>query len=238
MVVQQQTQLGPQLVGHCRAGAQRGHKRCVLGQRIAQGQPLQAGQAAALVAVAVLLVLAGLWFGATWVLFAAAVYGLTLIGMFVCSALYNLYAGPAWRDTFRRVDQSAIYMKIAGSYTPFAVLTGTHMGYFLTGIWSGAVAGASLILFGSERMRRPALLLYLALGWCIVFVAEPLIESLPTGGLWLLAAGGITYSLGIIFYLWEKLPYNHAVWHVFVLAGTMLQFFAVLFYVIPHGTAA
>lgn len=182
------------------------------------------GLVAALVAVAVLLVLAGLWFGATWVLLAAAVYGLTLIGMFVCSALYNLVASPAWRDTFRRVDQSAIYMKIAGSYTPFAVLTGTHMGYFLTGVWGAAVAGASLILFGSERMRRPALLLYLAIGWAGIFAGRPLVASLSPAGFALILAAGLVYTAGVVFYLWERLPFHNTIWHVFVLTASFVLY--------------
>ena len=142
--------------------------------------------------------------------------------------------------TVSTLDHSAIYILIAGSYTPFCLITlgGTTGIVLCSVVWTIALFGACfqpLLLRAADWLNC---VLYLALGWCIVFVAEPLIESLPTGGLWLLAAGGITYSLGIIFYLWEKLPYNHAVWHVFVLAGTMLQFFAVLFYVIPHGTAA
>jgi hemolysin III len=186
------------------------------------------GLVAALVGVAVLLVLAGLWFGATWVLLAAAVYGTTLVGMFVCSALYNLYAPPAWRDTFRRVDQSAIYMKIAGSYTPFAVLTGTHMGYFLAGVWSAAVAGASLILFGSERMRRPALLLYLAIGWAGLFAGRPLVAELSPAGFSLILAAGLVYTAGVVFYLWERLPFHNTIWHVFVLTASFVLYAAVV----------
>jgi len=186
------------------------------------------GLFAALVAVTVLLLLAGLWFGPTWVLLSAAIYGLTLIGMFVCSALYNLVAPPPWRDTFRRVDQSAIYMKIAGSYTPFAVLTGTHMGFFLAGVWSAAVAGASLILFGSERMRRPALLLYLAIGWAGLFAGRPLVASLSTEGFVLILVAGMVYTAGVVFYLWERLPFHNTIWHVFVLTASFVLYAAVV----------
>ena len=186
------------------------------------------GLVAALIGVAVLLVLAALWFGETRVLLASGIYGLTLIAMFVCSAMYNVAATPPWRDTFRRFDQSAIYMKIAGSYTPFAVLTGTHMGYFLTGVWGTAIAGASLILFGSERMRRPALVLYLGLGWAGLFAGQPLVTSLSPAGFALILSAGLVYTCGVVFYLWERLPFHNTIWHVFVLAATYVLYAAVL----------
>ena len=160
-----------------------------------------------------------------------SIFGASMIILYTVSTLYHAIPNLRAKRVLQVLDHSAIYILIAGSYTPFCLITlgGT------TGIALFGACFQPLLLRAADWLNC---VLYLALGWCIVFVAEPLIESLPTGGLWLLAAGGITYSLGIIFYLWEKLPYNHAVWHVFVLAGTMLQFFAVLFYVIPHGTAA
>ena len=185
------------------------------------------GFIAALVAVAALLTIA-LRFGETRILVAAGVYGLTLIGIFVSSALYNIAATPAWRDTFRRVDQSAIYMKIAGSYTPFAVLTGTHMGFFLAGIWSAAFMGASLILFGSERMRRPALVLYLAIGWAGLFAGRPLVAGLSPEGFSLVLAAGLVYTIGVVFYLWERLPFHNTIWHVFVVAASFVLYAALL----------
>ena len=169
-----------------------------------------------------------------------SIFGASMIILYTVSTLYHAIPNLRAKRVLQVLDHSAIYILIAGSYTPFCLITlGGTTGILLCSVvWTIALFGACfqpLLLRAADWLNC---VLYLALGWCIVFVAEPLIESLPTGGLWLLAAGGITYSLGIIFYLWEKLPYNHAVWHVFVLAGTMLQFFAVLFYVIPHGTAA
>ena len=186
------------------------------------------GLVAACVGVVVLLVLSALWFGEARILVAAGIYGLTLIAMFVCSAMYNIAPLPAWRDTFRRFDQSAIYMKIAGSYTPFAVLTGTHMGYFLAGVWSAAFAGASLILFGSERMRRPALVLYLGIGWAGLFAGQPLVASLSPAGFALVLAAGLVYTAGVVFYLWERLPFHNTIWHVFVLAASFVLYAAIL----------
>jgi hemolysin III len=186
------------------------------------------GLLAALVGVVVLLTIAALWFGETRVLLAAGLYGLTLIGMFVCSAMYNISPPPAWRDTFRRVDQSAIYMKIAGSYTPFAVLSGPQVGYFLAGVWSAALIGVSLILFGSERMRRPALALYLGIGWAGLFAGQPLVASLSPIGFTLILSAGIVYTAGVVFYLWERLPFHNTIWHVFVLMASFVLYAALV----------
>jgi hemolysin III len=197
-------------------------------ERLSDAAVHAVGLVAAVIGVGVLVTFAGLWFGETRVVLAAAVYGLSLIAMFVASAIYNHARAPAWRDTFRRFDQSAIYMKIAGSYTPFAVLTGSHMGYFLTGIWGAAVAGASLILFGSERMRRPALLLYLAIGWAGLFAGQPLVAGLSPAGYSLILAAGIVYTCGVVFHLWERLPFHNTIWHGFVLAASFVLYAAVL----------
>ena len=175
-----------------------------------------------------------------------SIFGASMIILYTVSTLYHAIPNLRAKRVLQVLDHSAIYILIAGSYTPFCLITlgGTTGIVLCSVVWTIALFGACfqpLLLRAADWLNC---VLYLSLIHIseptrrIVFVAEPLIESLPTGGLWLLAAGGITYSLGIIFYLWEKLPYNHAVWHVFVLAGTMLQFFAVLFYVIPHGTAA
>ena len=118
-------------------------------------------------------------------------------------------------------------MKIAGSYTPFAVLTGTHAGFFLAGVWGTAFAGASLILFGSERIRRPALLLYLGLGWAGLCRRSRCSPPLPAGFALILAAG-LVYTCGVVFFLWERLPFHNTIWHVFVLAATFVLYAAVL----------
>ena len=197
-------------------------------ERISDAAVHAVGLVAAFVAVGTLLAIAALWIGETRVVLAAGIYGLTLIGMFACSAMYNIAPPPAWRDTFRRVDQSAIYMKIAGSYTPFAVLTGTHMGYFLAGIWSAAFAGASLILFGSERMRRPALLLYLGIGWAGLFAGQPLVAGLSPAAFGLILSAGLVYTAGVVFYLWERLPFHNTIWHVFGLAASFVLYAALV----------
>jgi hemolysin III len=187
-----------------------------------------AGILAALVAVPVLVTLAAVWFGDATTVIAAVVYGVSLFGMFACSALYNMIPRPAWKDLLRRLDQSAIYVKIAGTYTPFAVLTGSHAGYFLTGVWGAALAGASLILFSPTRLKWSALALYLGIGWAGLVAGWPMLGALsPAGFALILTAGGI-YTLGVIFLLWERLPFHNTIWHVFVLVGSSLLYAAVL----------
>lgn len=186
------------------------------------------GVLAALIAVPVLITLVAVWFGDTTMLIAAAVYGLSIIAMFVASAFNNMVRLPDWKDLLRRIDQSAIYVKIAGTYTPFAVLTGTHPGLFLAGIWAASLTGASMILFGPARWKRPSFVLYLVLGWAGVLFGGPLVAGLSTAGLALILTGGVLYSLGVVFLLWERLPHHNTVWHVFVLVATAVLYTAVL----------
>ena len=151
-----------------------------------------------------------------------------MIAMFACSAIYNMVSLPDRKDFLRRIDQSAIYVKIAGSYTPFAVLTGTHAGFFLTGVWGAALAGASLILFAPSRMKWASIALYLAMGWAVVLIGRPLIDGLTPTGLALILAAGVIYTAGLIFFLWERLPFHNTIWHVFVLAASFVLYAALL----------
>lgn len=167
----------------------------------------------------------------------SVIFGSAMIILYTVSTLYHAIPNLRAKRVLQVLDHSAIYILIAGSYTPFCLITlGGATGIILCSIvWTIALLGAILQPILLKAADWLNCVLYLGLGWCIVFVMKPLIEALPAGGLWLLAAGGITYSLGVIFYLWERLPYNHAIWHVFVLAGTTLQFLAVLLYVIPQA---
>ena len=141
------------------------------------------GLVSALIAAPVLVTLAAVWFGDPTTVAAAAIYGLSLIAMFLCSAVYNHLALPARKDVLRRLDQSAIYVKIAGSYTPFAVLTGTHAGFFLAGVWGTAVLGASLIILSPTPLKWASILLYLALGWAGALIGGPMLAALSPVGL-------------------------------------------------------
>lgn len=187
-----------------------------------------AGLFAALVAVPVLVTLAAVWYGDRWTVIAAVVYGTSLLAMIACSAFYHLAPLPGWKGVLRRIDQSAIYVKIAGTYTPFAILSGTQVGLLLAGLWGVAIAGASLKLFGTERLRWLSVALYLAMGWAGVLVGGPMLAALTPTGYALIVVGGLVYTLGVVFFLWEQLPFHTTIWHVFVLAATCIFYAAVL----------
>lgn len=170
---------------------------------------------------------------------AAAVFGASMIFLYTASTLYHAIPNLRVKRILQVLDHSAIYVMIAGSYTPFCLVTlkGTTGTMLCIAVWSIALVGIILQPVLMKRAEWLNCLLYLLLGWCVVLVFEPLMAALPSAGIWLLAAGGVVYSLGVIFYLWERIPYNHAIWHLFVLGGTVLQFFSVLFYVLPAGAA-
>ena len=170
---------------------------------------------------------------------AAAVFGASMIFLYTASTLYHAIPNIRVKRILQVLDHSAIYVMIAGSYTPFCLVTlkGTTGTMLCIAVWSIALAGIILQPVLMKRAEWLNCLLYLLLGWCVVLVFEPLMAALPSAGIWLLAAGGVVYSLGVIFYLWERIPYNHAIWHLFLLGGTVLQFFSVLFYVLPAGAA-
>lgn len=165
---------------------------------------------------------------------ASVIYGSSLIVLFTASTLYHGIPNAGAKPILRVIDHAAIFLLIAGSYTPYALVTlRGPWGYTLLAIvWALAVLGIALELAGVRR-RGVMVTLYLAMGWVGLVAIEPLSEQLAPGGLWLLFGGGACYTLGVPFYLWKSLPYNHALWHLFVLAGSVLQFIAVLVYVLP-----
>ncbi|MBF9034902.1 Hly-III family protein [Rhodobacterales bacterium HKCCE2091] len=194
------------------------------------------GLTLALIAAPILVTLAAVWIGEAKAVTAVAVYGVTLIAMLLCSALYNMIQVAGWTDRLRRIDQSAIYLKIAGTYTPVLALTGTQAGWFLAGIWSVALAGASMIMFGPRGLRLIALMLYLALGWAGVAFYGSALSGLSTAGLVLLAIGGVTYTAGVVFFVWERLPFHNTIWHVFVLVATAVTYAAVMVELVRAAT--
>ncbi len=185
------------------------------------------GISGALIAGPVLITLAAVWIGDPTLVGALAIYTLTLLAMWVCSALYNLVQREDLTPRLRRFDQSAIYFKIAGTYTPFIALASSSFGFFI-GIWTVALAGASVILFSKGSYIWLAILLYLGLGWAGVVAGGPLLSGITPTAVMLLVAGGLTYSFGIIFLMWDRLPFHNTIWHVCVLAGTAICYAAIL----------
>jgi hemolysin III len=157
--------------------------------------------------------------------------------LYGASTLYHGVRQPQAKRILQRCDHAAIFLLIAGSYTPFALVSlRGPVGWTLLGlVWGLAVLGIALEAAAPNGSRRFSVVLHLIMGWLIVFALEPLMRSVHPDGVTLLVLGGVTYTLGVIFYAWERLPYNHAIWHVFVLVGTALHFSCVLGYVIPSA---
>ncbi len=174
--------------------------------------------------------------GDHWHIIGSTVFGITLITMYTCSTLYHTFQTEKRKILFQKLDHIAIYLLIAGSYTPFTLITlkNTAWGWSIFGIiWALAIFGIFYKLTALNRYKKLSLVLYLGMGWLVVLVAKPMITSLDPNGLLLLVLGGLTYTLGVLFYVWEKLPFNHAIWHLFVLGGSIFHFFTVFWYVIP-----
>jgi len=195
------------------------------------------GLAAAIGAVPVLIALAVFWHGDPSTVLGIAVYGATLIAMILFSALYNMIRHDGWGAVLKRLDHAAIYLKIAGTYTPFTVLSGGQGAALLTGLWGAALAGTSLKLIAPHRFRWLALALYLGMGWAGVIAGGSLLAALSPPVLTLIVAGGVLYTVGVAFFLAERLTYHNTIWHVFVLAATVLLFAAVVLHLADTSTA-
>lgn len=197
-----------------------------------------AGLLVGLTAAPALITLAAIWAHDPALVAAASVYGATLVAMFAASAAYHLTPASAWRDRLRRLDQSAIYLKIAGAYTPFAVMAGAEAMPFLAGLWAAAVAGVGLKILTARQLFGLTLGLYLAMGWAALAFGGPIFARMDAGAFRLVLGGGLLYTLGVIFLLWDSLPFHIAIWHVFVLAASLLVYAAVLIEVADFAPAA
>ncbi|SFI95688.1 PAQR family membrane homeostasis protein TrhA [Olleya namhaensis] len=167
-------------------------------------------------------------------LFSVVVYGLSIIILFTASTLYHIITEEKKKHYFRIVDHVSIYLLIAGTYTPVLLITlEQSLGWtlFYT-VWAIAAFGVVLKLFFTGRFNFFSTLLYLVMGWLIVFDFATLSNILEPNGIVLLMAGGLSYTVGIVFYAIEKIPYNHVIWHLFVLGGAICHFFMILLYVI------
>ena len=176
--------------------------------------------------------------GDTHRIVSACIYGGAIVTFYCLSTAYHSVRKPYTRYVFRILDHASIYLMIAGSYTPFALVTlRGAWGWWLMGMaWGLGTVGAVLKIFTTHRLPIIGPLLYIALGWMVVIAIKPLSAGLAADGLALLFLGGVAYTVGVVFYLWDRLPFNHAIWHVFVLAGSACHFGAIFYYVTPlHG---
>ncbi|MCQ1058815.1 PAQR family membrane homeostasis protein TrhA [Photobacterium sp. DNB23_23_1] len=164
-----------------------------------------------------------------------SIYGASMILLYLASTLYHAIPSERAKRALKTFDHCAIYLLIAGTYTPFLLISlRTPLAITLMAvIWGIALVGIMLKIAFVYRFKRLSLATYLTMGWLSLIAVYPLAMSLATGGLVLLAAGGIVYSVGVVFYVNKRIPYNHAIWHLFVLGGTVCHFLAIYFYVKP-----
>ena len=169
-----------------------------------------------------------------WTLFSVIVYGISIITLFLASTLYHSVKGEKRKHYFRIVDHVSIYLLIAGTYTPVLLIALTDsLGWTLFWIvWGIAALGFILKLFFTGRFEVLSTLLYLVMGWLIVFDFSYLSDKLGSNGILWLFAGGLFYTLGIVFYAIQRIPYNHVIWHLFVLAGAICHFFMIFLFII------
>lgn len=173
-----------------------------------------------------------------WHITGAALFGGALVLMYAASTAYHHAKSPSLKVKLRAVDHAAIYLLIAGTYSPFMlVMFRDSFGLPLfIGLWVLAAAGVVFKIFATGRFEKTSVAIYLFMGWVILFVAKPVFQAMETAGLILLVAGGLAYTVGVVFYRWHSLPHHHTIWHLFVMAGSALHYFAVLYFVRAPGS--
>jgi hemolysin III len=194
------------------------------------------GLALSIAGFVVLLVLAAMR-GTAWQIVGCAVYGTTLVCVYTASTLYHGIPRPHFRRILKILDHSAIYLLIAGTYTPFLLvnLRGAWGWSLLGVVWGLAIAGIIFKVWFVDRFKILSTAIYVAMGWLALIAVKPLFAAVPITGFICLVAGGLLYTVGVLFFAWKRLPYNHAIWHVFVMAGSICHYLAVLYSVVPRA---
>lgn len=198
------------------------------GEEIANSITHGIGAALSIAGLTALVVLAVIY-GDVWRVVSFSIYGGSLILLYLASTLYHSLQHPTMKKVLRRFDHAAIYVLIAGTYTPFLLvsLRGSLGWPLFILIWGMAAAGIVWKMFFLGKLEVLATIIYILMGWMCVFLFRDMIATIPPLGLKMLVAGGVVYTLGVIFYAWEKLPYNHAIWHLFVLGGSACHFVSI-----------
>ena len=199
------------------------------GERLADGTIHVIGVAASVIALVALLVI-GIRNETALMVAGLAIYGLALVATFGCSAGYHLVVRPRIKEIMRRFDHAAIFLMIAGTYTPFVLLKmNTPWGLgLLTVVWTMAAIGIAIKLLAPRFLDGLSTALYLVQGWAVLAAWEPLHAALPAGVMTLLMVGGVLYTVGVVFHLWNRLPYQNAIWHGFVLSAASCHYAAVI----------
>lgn len=193
-----------------------------------------AGFILAIIGMCLLIAYASIY-GNAWHIVSCSIYGSTLVLLYTASTLYHSIRLAKARKVLRVLDHSTIFLLIAGTYTPFTLVNlRGPWGWSIFGvIWALAVIGILFQTTGFLKGAKVSVAFYVAMGWVVVVAIKPMLSLVDTGGLVLLLLGGVAYTTGVVFYVWRQIPYNHAIWHVFVVAGSTLHFFAIFLYVIP-----
>lgn len=183
----------------------------------------------------IVLVIRAYTYGGAWQMAAAIIYGVSLILLYMASTLYHSFTKEKVKSVLKFFDHSAIFILIAGNYTPFTLipLHGAFGWIVFAIIWSMAVVGIVFKVFFVKRFNFFSTICYLIMGWLAIVMVKPLLAVLPTAAVDWLVIGGIFYTIGTVFYLDKKIPYNHAIWHLFVLGGTISHFISIFKYVMP-----
>ena len=197
-------------------------------ERISDGIIHVAGIVSALIAAAVLITLTALWSEQQNILVGTIIYCITLISMICASAAYHLTPYQGWKSALQRLDHSAIYLKIAGTYTPFTLLAGADMWLFLAGIWVAAIAGTILRTVFHGQYFNAGLMLYVGMGWAGIWLAGDMLAALDPATVRLMIMGGVVYTIGVAFWLSERLLFHNTIWHVFVLIATGIFYTALV----------
>lgn len=199
------------------------------GEEIANAVTHGIGAALAIAALVILIVFAART-GSAWYVVSYSIYGSCLVLLYLFSTLYHSIQNKKAKRVLRIFDHASIYILIAGTYTPFALtILRKHGGWIIFSVvWAAAVLGIILKIFYCGKFEKLSTLIYVIMGWMIVFYFKTILAVMPFAGIVLLVAGGVVYTLGSLLFLFDKIPYNHAIWHLFVMGGSICHFFAVL----------
>ena len=202
-----------------------------LGEEITNSITHGVGIGLSIAALVILVVLASRR-GDAWRIVSFSIYGASLILLYMSSTLYHSFVNPKIKKIFRIIDHSAIYLLIAGTYTPVTLtLMRGAWGWTLFGLaWGMAIGGIIITALLLDKLKSLLVLSYVAMGLLVVIAIKPMMQMVPRGMIIWLFTGGACYLLGIIFYLWKRLPYHHPIWHIFVLGGSISHFLGILFY--------
>ncbi len=205
-----------------------------LGEEIAHSVTHGIGTGLSIAGLTLLVVLAAL-FGDVYHIVSFSVYGVTLVLLYLASTLYHSFQNPRVKRVFKVIDHASIFLLIAGTYTPFLIVgIRSTLGWTLLAIvWGLAVLGVSFKALFIHRFQKLSVLAYILMGWLSVVAFKEMLDNIPLGGLIWLGVGGVVYTLGVIFYALKKYRYTHAIWHIFVMGGSLCHYFAVLFYLAP-----